>query len=88
MEAIKTFLESIFTSPHYSYGWLVLAVLAILPAIVSGNIIQHDLCKLFNRKASLIQSAKPLLFNVTNRLRLLFIYLDINLGFLNYFKNS
>jgi len=65
MEAIKTFLESIFTSPHYSYGWLVLAVLAILPAIVSGNIIQHDLCKLFNRKASLIQSAKPLLFNVT-----------------------
>lgn len=65
MEATKTFIESIFSSPHYAYGWLVLAILAILPAIVSGNIIQHDLSKLFNGQSSLAETVKPLVFNLT-----------------------
>ncbi len=46
MEAIKTFLEMLINSPHYSFGWIIAALLAILPAIVSVNLIQHDLSKL------------------------------------------
>lgn len=64
MEAIKSFLENIFASPHYAYGWLVLAALAFLPAIVSGNIIQQDLSKFFNGQTSLNQTVIPLLLNL------------------------
>ena len=47
MEAIKTFLHALVDSPHYSYGWVVVAVLAAIPAIVSVNLIQHELSKFF-----------------------------------------
>jgi|GEM_PF-2788095 len=63
MEAIKSFIETIYSSPHYSYGWLVLAVLAILPAIVSGNCIQHDLSKLMKGQVALADLVKSLLLN-------------------------
>jgi len=63
MESVKTFIETIANSPHYSYGWLVLAVLSILPAIVSGNLIQQDLTKLIKNTSEPNQIAKPLLFN-------------------------
>ncbi len=46
MDTIKTFLEMLINSPHYSFGWIVAAILAILPAIVSVNLIQHDLSRL------------------------------------------
>ncbi len=63
MDTIRNFLEALSNSPHYSYGWLILAALSILPAIVSGNLIQHDLSKYFSRKISINQLAKPLLYN-------------------------
>ncbi len=65
MDAIKTFLGALFNSPHYSYGWLALAALTILPAIVSANLIQHDISKLISGKSKSNQIAKPLLFNIT-----------------------
>lgn len=65
MDAIKTFLEGLFNSPHYSHGWLVLAVLAILPAIVSVNLVQQDLSKLISGESKLKQTTKALLFNIT-----------------------
>ena len=65
MDTIKTFLEALFNSSHYSYGWIVLAALAVLPAIVSANLIQHDLSMLISGKSKLNQLAKPLLFNIT-----------------------
>ncbi len=64
MDVIKNFFEALFNSAHYSYGWLVLAILSILPAIVSGNLIQHDLSKFITGKINLNQVAKPLLFNL------------------------
>ena len=63
METIKTFLEGLYQSPHYSYGWLVLAALAILPAIVSGNLVQHDLSRLIRGKNQHVGNIKPLLLN-------------------------
>ena len=65
MDEFKTFLEALFNSQHYSYGWIVLAALAILPAIVSANLIQHDLSMLISGKSKLNQLTKPLLFNIT-----------------------
>jgi len=64
MDALKNFFEALFNSAHYSYGWLVLAVLSILPAIVSGNLIQHDFSKYISGKKSLNQVARPLLYNL------------------------
>ncbi len=64
MDVIKNFLETLLNSPHYSYGWLVLAALSILPAIVSGNLIQHDLSKYISGKNSLKLITKPLLVNL------------------------
>lgn len=46
MDNIKHFLEALYNSPHYSFGWIVVAFLVIIPAIVSGNLIQHYLSKL------------------------------------------
>jgi len=65
MDVIKTFLETLLNSPHYSYGWLIFAALAILPAIVSANLIQHELSKLINGKTKINQIAKTLLFNTS-----------------------
>ncbi len=65
MNTIKTFLETLSNSPHYSYGWLVLAALAILPAIVSGNLIQVDLSKLFKYKFKQAHTIKSLLLNIS-----------------------
>lgn len=64
MDVIKNFLEALFNSAHYSYGWLVLAVLSILPAIVSGNLIQHDISKYISGKKNINQVAKPLALNL------------------------
>jgi len=63
MDTIKTFIEALSNSPHYAYGWLVLAALAILPAIVSGNLILQDLAKLLNNNSNQTVIAKSLLFN-------------------------
>ncbi len=64
MDAIKTFLEMLFNSPHYAHGWLVLAALAILPAIVSGNLIQHDISMLLTGKNIKQNFYKTLLLNI------------------------
>jgi hypothetical protein len=64
MDTVMNFLETLSNSPHYSYGWIILAVLAILPAIVSVNLLQHDLSKYLSGKTSLKQIAKPMLYNV------------------------
>ena len=63
MEAIKTFLVALYQSPHYSYGWLVLAALSILPAIVSGNLVQHDLSRLMRGEIQHVGLIKSLLLN-------------------------
>lgn len=63
MDAIKTFLQAVVESPHYSFGWIVVAVLAILPAIVSANLIQHELGMLFNAKSRSKGLIKTLLIN-------------------------
>ena len=64
MDAIKTFLQALYNSPHYSFGWVVLALLAILPAIVSVNLIQHDISKLFRDKNSSRDLVKSLVINI------------------------
>ena len=50
MDTFKSIFEALMNSPHYAFGWLFLAILTILPAIVSANLIQHELSKVFNRK--------------------------------------
>jgi hypothetical protein len=64
MDTAKNFFETLYNSPHYTYGWIILAVLAILPAIVSGNLIQHDLSKYLSGKISLKKILKPMLYNM------------------------
>ncbi len=64
MDTVKNFIEALFNAPHYSYGWLVLAALAILPAIVSGNLIQQDLSNYISGKSEFNQITKPLLLNL------------------------
>jgi len=63
MDTIKTFYAALYNSPHYSFGWVVFACMAILPAIVSGNLVQHHLTRLAKNKASFAKEGKPLLFN-------------------------
>ena len=76
MDAIKSFLQTLVNSPHYSFGWIVVAVLAILPAIVSANLIQHELSRLFNEKSSNKGHIKALLINV--------IVLFVSVGVISY----
>jgi len=65
METIKAFLDTLYHSPHYSYGWLVLAALSILPAIVSGNLVQSDIFNLISRKKSISEIIKPIILNIS-----------------------
>ncbi len=64
MDTIKSFLDALFGSPHYAFGWIVLAFLAILPAIVSGNLVQHYLTRLAKGETTVIAIYKQLLFNL------------------------
>lgn len=64
MSAIKAFLESLYAAPHYAFGWIVLACIAILPAIVSGNLVQHYLSKLTKGEITLATVSKSLLLNL------------------------
>jgi hypothetical protein len=64
MDAIAVFVKNLLNSPHYSYGWLVVAVLAILPAIISANLVQHNFSKLIKGQDDRYQILKSLLFNV------------------------
>lgn len=45
-------------------GWIVVSVLLLVPAIVSVNMIQFYLTKVFQRKLSWSAAAKPLLGNL------------------------
>lgn len=63
MEAIKEFFLALVNSPHYSYGWVLLAVLAILPAIVSANLVQLEISKILNRKSGKTLDMNALLIN-------------------------
>jgi uncharacterized membrane protein len=64
MDAIAAFVENLLNLPHYSYGWLVVAVLAILPAIISANLVQHELSKLMKGQNDRYRTLKSLLFNI------------------------
>jgi len=63
MDAINTFYEALYNSPHYSFGWVAFACLAILPAIVSGNLVQYHLTRLAKSEAGLAKEGKLLPFN-------------------------
>lgn len=43
MVTISSFLQALHNSPQYSFGWIVLAFLSVLPAIVSANMVQQNL---------------------------------------------
>lgn len=64
MDTIKTFLDALYSSPHYAFGWIVLALLAILPAIVSGNLVQHYLTQLSKGEITIAVVYKQLLLNL------------------------
>ena len=64
MDGIKNFIQALIASPHYSYGWILLACLAILPAIVSANLVQQEITKLFSRRPDKQPDIFALLVNV------------------------
>ena len=82
MESIVSFLQALYQSPHYSFGWLVLAGLALLPAIVSANLIQHDLSKLIRNKS---ETKKLLVLILKNTIILMISISVISYAFYLYF---
>ncbi len=64
MDKIIDILNLIYNSPQYSFGWLVVACLATLPAIVSGNLVQHYLVKFTKNDTARNSFYKPLLLNL------------------------
>ena len=82
MDTIKTFFEALYHSPHYSFGWIIAAILAILPAIVSVNLIQHDLGKLITEKGI----NKTILYSLLQNLLIMLVSLSvISYAFYLYF---
>lgn len=65
METIRGFLETLYNSPHYSFGWIIAACLSILPALVSANLVQYYLGKLKHGEIKLANASKLLLFNIS-----------------------
>jgi len=64
MDTIRTILQAIYDSPHYAFGWIVIACLAVLPAIVSGNLVQHYLTRLGKGEIPITAAGKLLLLNI------------------------
>ena len=48
----------------HRYGWLFVAAVALIPALVSGNMLQFYLTKLFRQKAPVAVLLKPVLGNL------------------------
>ena len=51
----------IINLPHYRYGITLFGVLAVLPALVSGNVLIHEIGRL--RQGKRDAGWKPVLFN-------------------------
>ncbi len=63
MDSLIAFIMDVASQPRYSYGWVLFGTLAVLPAIISGNALQHTLTKLFLREEYFKDVAGTLLFN-------------------------
>lgn len=64
MDQITETIEAIAALPIYNYGWLVFAILAFIPALVSGNMTQHLATQLLKREIDPARAIKPLLANL------------------------
>ncbi|MDG1249646.1 MAG: hypothetical protein P8O75_03340 [Gammaproteobacteria bacterium] len=58
------FIIELSALPVYSYGLVLFSLIAIVPAIVSGNMAQHLASQLIKGNAN-IQLVKHLAFNLT-----------------------
>lgn len=57
-------LETITQFPIYRYGLIFFALVLIVPAIVSGNMAQHLVTKIFKQPSSTPEHLKSLLGNL------------------------
>ncbi len=61
--ALIDFIREIPNLPIYRFGLVLFALLLIVPAIVSGNMVQHLATRIVSKKLSLSQGIKPLAGN-------------------------
>ena len=62
--ALIEFIREIPNLPIYRYGLVLFAVLLIVPAIVSGNMVQHLATKIVRREISISDGFKALAGNL------------------------
>ncbi len=58
-------IQSVMEWPVYRYGLLFFALISVVPAIVSANMVQHLASKIIQTPASFAQHVIALLFNLT-----------------------
>ena len=64
METLGKIYTDIEALGIHRYGWLLIAALLVIPAIVSGNMAQFHLDALVRRKAPAASLIKPLVGNL------------------------
>lgn len=64
MDCLIAFILKVGSQPQYSHGWLLFGVLSILPAIISGNVLQHTLTKIWRKDKAFAEVSGTLLLNL------------------------
>ncbi len=64
VDSFIAFILEVGSQPRYSHGWILFGILSIIPAIISGNVLQHTLTKLWRKEKPLAEVAITLLLNL------------------------
>lgn len=57
-------IQAVMEWPVYRYGLLFFALISVVPAIVSANMVQHLVSKIIHTPATFTQHFMALLFNL------------------------
>jgi len=63
MDFLVSAFHEISSLPIYRHGWVLFGVLAIIPAIVSVNVLQQSIAQLLLGQGTAKQLVKPILTN-------------------------
>ena len=64
LEILNRLYANIEALGIHRHGWLFIAAVLVIPAIVSGNMVQFNLTALIRRKADTTSLIRPLIVNL------------------------
>ena len=68
MDTLISIQQNMQSLGIHRHGWLVVAAILVIPAIVSGNMVLHYLTLLIRRRKACQQLIKPILGNLVTAL--------------------